>query len=313
MRAMRVHALGEAPSLDEIDAPGPAPGRTIVEMQAATVGHIDRTVWSGSFLQHPPLPYIPGVEAAGVVRSSERFAAGERVWMRGRGLGIRSNGTWCELIDAPDEAVEKLPDDISMTLGSAFFSPCTSAWVAIHDVARLQAGERLLVTGASGAVGSITVQLALAMGESVHAVVRDAAQARQLPAGAVAVFADHLGDSGFASAFDVLIDTVGGPVLAAALPCIAPGGKAVLVGYTAGQAVSLDLPTLLQRDVALLPLNMMRREAAGRAAVPELLQRLGDGRLRLDVTTFALREAGAALEWIAQRGHRGRAVLVPSA
>ena len=227
MKAMRVHALGDPPRLDEIDAPRPAPGRTIVEMQAATVGHIDRTVWSGSFLQHPPLPYTPGVEAAGIVRSSERFAAGQRVWMRGRGLGIRSDGTWCELIAAPDEAIEKLPDAIAMTLGSAFFSPCTSAW--------------------------------------------------------------------------------------AALPCIAPGGKAVLVGYTAGHAVSLNLPTLLQRDVALLPLNMMRREGAGRAAVSELLQRLADGRLRLDVTTFALHEAGAALDWIAQRGHRGRAVLVPSA
>jgi NADPH:quinone reductase len=310
MKAMQVHALGDPPRLDEVDAPRPAPSRTMVEMQAASVGHIDRTVWSGSFLQHPPLPYIPGVEAAGIVRSSERFAAGERVWLRGRGLGIRTNGTWCELIDAPDEAVEKLPDEIPMTLGSAFFSPCTSAWVAIHDVARLQPGERLLVTGASGAVGSVTVQLALAMGARVHALVRDAPQTQQLPAGSAPVLAEHLGDSSLSAAFDVLIDTVGGPVLAAALPCVAPGGRAVLVGYTGGHAVTLDLPTFMQRDVALLPLNMMRREPAGRAAVPELLEQLADGRLRLEVTTFPLREAGTALEWIAQRGHRGRAVLV---
>ena len=56
---------------------------------------------------------------------------------------------------------------------------------------------------------------------------------------------------------------------------------------------------------------MMRREAAGRAAVAELLQRLADGRLQLEVTPFPLGEAAAALNWIAQRGHRGRAVLVP--
>jgi NADPH:quinone reductase len=311
MKAMRVHALGDPPRLDDVDAPRPTPGRTIVEMQAATVGHIDRTVWSGSFLQHPPLPYIPGVEAAGVVRSSERFAAGQRVWLRGRGLGIRADGTWCELIDAPDEAVEKLPDAIPVTLGSAFFSPCTSAWIALHDVARLQAGERLLVTGASGAVGSMSVQLALAMGARVHALVRDPAQARHLPAGALAVLADQIGESNLAGAFDVLIDTVGGPLLQTVLPCVAPGGRAVLVGYTGGHAVTLDLPIFMQRDVALLPLNMMRREAAGRAAVPDLLARLADGRLQLDVTTFPLHDAGAALEWIAQRGHRGRAVLVP--
>ena len=277
-------------------------------MQAATVGHIDRTVWSGNFFQHPPLPYIPGVEAAGIVRSSERFAVGDRVWLRGAGLGIRQDGTWCEFIDAPDEAVEKLPDAVTMPLGSAFFSPCTSAWVALHDVARLQPGERLLVTGASGAVGGITVQLALALGARVHAVVRDAAQSEQLPAGVTPVLEDQLAD---AEACEALIDTVGGAVLAAALPRVAPGGRAVLVGYTAGQAVALDLPSFLQRDVALLPLNMMRRDAAGRAAVPELLARLADGRLSLEVQTFPLQEAPAALAWIARRGHRGRAVLVP--
>lgn len=309
MKAARVHSLGAAPRIDEIEAPVATQGRTIVEMRAATVGHIDRTVWSGNFLQHPPLPYIPGVEAAGIVRSSERFAVGDRVWLRGAGLGIRQDGTWCEFIDAPDEALDKLPEAVPMPLGSAFFSPCTSAWVALHDVARLQPGERLLVTGASGAVGGITVQLALALGVGVHAVVNDAAQAQRLPAGATPVFEDRLTD---AAACDALIDTVGGAVLAAALPRVAPGGRAVLVGYTAGQDLPVDLPTFLQRDVALLPLNMMRRDAAGRAAVPELLARLVDGRLSLDVQTFPLHEAQAALAWIAQRGHRGRAVLVPA-
>ena len=312
MKAMRVHAFGDAPCLDEVEAPRPAPGRTIVEMHAATVGHIDRTVWEGRFLHHPPMPYIPGVEAAGVVRSSERFAAGERVWLRGCGLGIRSDGTWRELIDAPDEAVGRLPDAVPMALCSAFFSPCTSAWVALNEVAHVKAGEQVLVTGATGAVGSIAVQLALAMGLHVHAVVRDAAQAVRLPAGADGVLANDLAASGTQLAADVLIDTIGGALLPAMLRSVAPGGRAVLVGYTAGHAISLDLPELLQRDVALLPLNMLRHEAAGRAAVPELLQRLGDGRLRLEVTRFPLHEAAAALAWITQRDHRGRAVLVPS-
>ncbi|MEO8652829.1 MAG: zinc-binding alcohol dehydrogenase family protein [Ramlibacter sp.] len=308
MKAARVHALGEAPRIDEVEVPVAIHGRTIVEMQAATVGHIDRTVWSGNFFQHPPLPYIPGVEAAGIVRASERFAVGERVWLRGAGLGIRQDGTWCEFIDAPDAAIDKLPDAVSMPLGSAFFSPCTSAWVALQDVARLQPGERLLVTGASGAVGGIAVQLALGLGSRVYAVVNDAAQARRLPAGVAPVLQDRLAD---AQVCDALIDTVGGAVLAAALPRVAPGGRAVLVGYTAGPAVALDLPAFLQRDVALLPLNMMRREAAGRAAVPELLARLADGRLSLEVQTFPLHQAQAALARLAQRGHHGRAVLVP--
>ena len=292
MKAIRIHGFDAVPVLEDVPDPVPRPGRTIVRVQAATVGHIDRTVWRGSFLRHPPLPYTPGVEAAGIVVASERDAPGQRVWLRGSGLGTLFDGTWCEQVDAPDEALGLLPDALPMALGAAFFSPTTSAWVALHEVARLQAGERVLVTGASGAVGSLAVQLAREFGCSVEAFDPQA----EAPATASA---------------DLLIDTVGGAVLSAALPAVRPGGRAVLIGYTAGQALQLDIAHFLQRDVALLPLNMFRREAAGRAAVPGLLARLADGRLHLEVRSFALAEAAAALDWIAQRGHRGRAVLVP--
>ncbi|WP_431107267.1 quinone oxidoreductase family protein [Variovorax paradoxus] len=292
MKAVRIHGFDAVPLLEEVPDPVHRPGRTIVRMQAATVGHIDRTVWRGSFLRHPPLPYTPGVEAAGIVVASGRYAAGQRVWLRGSGLGTLFDGTWCELIDAPDEALGILPDALPMPLGAAFFSPTTSAWVALHEVARLQPGEQVLVTGASGAVGSLVVQLAREAGCAVAAVNPDA----EPPPTASA---------------DLLVDTVGGSVLSTVLPAVRPGGRAVLIGYTAGPSLQLDIAHFLQRDVALLPLNMFRREPAGRAAVPGLLARLADGRLNLDVRSFALADAAIALEWIAQRGHRGRAVLVP--
>jgi len=292
MKAVRVHGFDAVPLLEEVPDPVHRSGRTIVRMQAATVGHIDRTVWRGSFLRHPPLPYTPGVEAAGIVIASERYAEGQRVWLRGSGLGTLFDGTWCELIDAPDEALGSLPDALPMPLGAAFFSPTTSAWVALHEVARLQPGEEVLVTGASGAVGSLAVQLAREAGCNVAVVNPDA----EAPPTASA---------------DLLVDTVGGSVLSTVLPAVRPGGRAVLIGYTAGPTLQLDIAHFLQRDVALLPLNMFRREAAGRAAAPGLLARLADGRLHLDVRSFALADAAIALEWIAQRGHRGRAVLVP--
>jgi NADPH2:quinone reductase len=292
VKAVRIHGFNATPVLEEVADPVARPGRTIVRMEAATVGHIDRTVWRGSFLRHPPLPYTPGVEAAGVVISSERYQAGQRVWLRGSGLGTLFDGTWCEQIEAPDEALGLLPDAVPMPLGAAFFSPTTSAWVALHEVAKLQAGERVLVTGASGAVGSLVMQLARDVGCVAVAVAPDA-------------------ESPPVASADLLIDTVGGNVLARTLPAVRPGGRAVLIGYTAGPTLSLDIAHFLQRDVALLPLNMFRREAEGRAAAPELLARLADGRLHLEVRPFALADAAAALDWIAQRGHRGRAVLVP--
>lgn len=315
MRAIRVHAWGQPPVIQERAEPQPSPGRTLVRMQAATVGHIDRSVWGGNFPRHPPLPYTPGLEAAGVVLASERFAVGSRVWLRGGGLGTQTDGTWCDTIAAPDACIGALPDNVSMPLGSAFFSPCTSAWVALNEVGALREGEHVLVTGASGALGSIAVQLAVQRGARVSAVVSDAAQAAVLPAGVQALILDRslpgLATAGLdKTGADLLIDTVGGAVLVAALPGVVPGGRAVLVGYTGGTVFTIDLAHFCLRDVALLPLNMLRRDAAGRAMAPELLARIGDGRLQLAVTTFPLAEAARALEWITQRGHRGRAVLV---
>ena len=207
------------------------------------------------------------------------------MWLRGGGLGTRRDGTWCELIDAPDASIGLLPEGVDMALGSAFFLPCTSAWVALRHVADLQPGERVGVTSASGAVGSITRQLARAWG------------------------ADLVEAPSATEPVDLLVDTVGGPVLEQALSAIAPRGRVVLVGYTAGEQVGLSLPLLMQRDVRLLPLNMYRREAQGRAAAPQLLELLRDGRLSLPTRRFALAHAPQALAWIGQRGHRGRAVL----
>ncbi|MEJ8810930.1 zinc-binding alcohol dehydrogenase family protein [Variovorax ureilyticus] len=310
MKAVRVHAFDAPPVIEEVTQPVLRPGRTLVRMEAATVGHIDRTVWRGSFLKHPPFPYTPGVEAAGVVVASAVYASGQRVWLRGSGLGTLFDGTWCELIDAPDEALGLLPDGVPAAIGAAFFSPSTSAWVALHDVARLSAAESVLVTGATGAVGSLAVQLALDAGADVTALVADAAQAARMPSGAkVLVLGNEPGSSMDSISADLLVDTVGGGVLAAALARVKPGGRAVLVGYTAGNTLTLDIAHFLQRDVSLLPLNMFRREPAGRAAAPDLLARLADGRLKLDVQPFALESAAQAMDWISQRGHRGRAVL----
>ncbi len=290
---MRIHAWGEAPRLETLPEPTPQPGRSLVRMAATTASHLDRSIAAGGFLRHPPLPYVPGVEAAGTVLQSDRHPVGARVWLRGAGLGTAEDGTWRETISAPDPALGALPDTIAMPLGAAFFSPCTAAWVALFGVGALQPGERVLVSGASGAVGGVAVQLARAAGAQV--TLADA----------------PLGDA--APAFDLLVDAVGGPGLAGLLARLVPGGRAVLVGYTAGRRVELDLAELMQRDIRLLPLNMLRREAEARAAVPELLARLADGRLTLALRTFALSQAAEAMTWIAERGHRGRAVLLPDA
>lgn len=310
MRAVRVHAWGEAPVLETLPDLRAREGHSIVRIEAASVGHLDRTIWRGEFLHPPSLPYVPGIEGSGLVERSRSHAAGTRVWFRGGGLGTRSDGTWSERCVVPDSILGVLPDDVPFDAGASFFSPCTSAWVALHDVGRLRAGERVLVSGATGAVGSIACQLALEAGARVQGVVGGAERVAQLVDGVQAIVvpraAPRLPDG---VEVDLLIDTVGGPALAALLPVVAPGGRAVLVGYLGGANLALDLMQFIQRDVALLPLNMIRREAAGRAAAPALLARIAAGALRVERRHFDFADAAAALEWLGRPDHRGRAVL----
>ncbi|CAN5729809.1 NADPH:quinone oxidoreductase family protein [soil metagenome] len=312
MRAVRVTGWGVAPTVDEVADPVAGPATSIVRIEAATVAHIDHTIWAGRFLRHPPLPYTPGVEGAGTVVESGRFEAGERVWIRGGGLGTAADGTWAELVAAPDESLGVLPADVPFDTGAAFFSPCASAWTALHRIGELRAGQCVAVTGAAGAVGSVAVQLALDAGAEVVATVSRQERLELLPDAVTGVVVT--GDAPVeVPPVDLLVDTVGGAVLTTVLPAVRPGGRAVLVGYLAGHRAELDLPTFIQRDVSVHPLNMVRREAAARADVDELFARLADGRIGVDVTTFPLDEAAAALDWLESPDHRGRAVLRPGA
>jgi len=310
MKAVRVHAWGEAPVLETVPAAIEREARSIVRIEAASVGHLDRTIWRGEFLRPPALPYVPGIEGSGVVEQGAVLPVGTRVWFRGGGLGTQEDGTWRERCPVPDAILAPLPDGVPFDAGASFFSPCTSAWVALHDVGALQPGERVLVSGATGAVGSVACQLALGAGARVFGVVGSAERVAQLADGVEAIVVERRAPRTPSDVqADLLIDTVGGPMLAALLPVVAAGGRAVLVGYLGGAKLSLDLTKFIQRDVSLLPLNMLRREAAGRAAAPALLARIADGSLQVERRCFDFADAAKALEWLERPDHRGRAVL----
>ena len=232
MWAARVHALGGEPALEE-DVPEPraAAGETLVAVEAAAVGHLDLTIAAGTFPVHPPLPYVPGTDAAGRVLESPTLAVGARVFVRGDGVGFERSGCWAERAAVPTAAVHPLPDEIDPVTGATFFVPCSTAHVALTVVGGLEPGDRVAVRGAAGAVGSAAVQLARAGGaRDVLEVVRtigdapagDSALADGEPATIAALAAD--------GGIDLLVDTVGGVRLGALVDVMRPGGRIVLVG-----------------------------------------------------------------------------------
>lgn len=305
MRGLRIAGFGTPPLLaSELPAPVAGPGTTLVRMAAVALGHLDRSVASGRFPRHPALPYVPCGDGAGWVEESGRHPGGTLVWLRGGGLGVDRDGVAAEYAAVPDEAVHPAPDGTDPTLAACFFSPATSAHLAIHEIAEVRAGQRVLVTGAAGAVGSLAVQLALLAGAEVTGLVSRPERAALVPAGARTL----AGDAG-SGPYDVLIETVGGPGLSPRLDAVVPGGVAVVVGYTAGTRVELDLPARCAHDVELRFLNMIRRAPQAFGVADDLLRRLSKGELTLGMDRYRLEDAAAAWEALATGRARGRVVL----
>jgi len=322
MRAARVHAWGQPPVVEEVERPAPGDGETLVRVEAAAVAHLDVTVASGTFGIKPELPYTGGVEGCGTVVESDTLEPGTRVVLRGGGLGMLRAGTWAEYVVVKSKVLVPVADGLSPQLGATFWVPTTTAHTALHAVGRLgswidgvEAGdEHVLVAGAAGAVGSVVVQLALRAGATVTALVLDDDQAAALPEGVGALVtsdAEALAAFGKDRPGTLLVDTVGGAGLPARLRLVHAGGRASLVGYVGGTDVTLELSNWLLDDVAMLPVNMIRRDAEGRALAPQLAELLVGGELTLHVEEFALEDAGRAVELLSQGKLRGRGVVLP--
>ncbi|MBS1888695.1 MAG: zinc-binding alcohol dehydrogenase family protein [Actinobacteria bacterium] len=314
MLAARIHEWGQEPVLEEVPEPELRPGHSVVEVTAAAVAHLDLTVAGGEFPLRPPLPYIPGAEGAGRIIASERFPANASVRIRGAGVGVERDGLWAERALVPDEALQVVDEQLPAPLVASYFANCATPYAALHDVGRLQAGERVLVTGAGGAVGRVAVQLASAAGAEVLGIEADAERAAAIPAGAVRLVGsdpeDLLAELRALGPADLLVDLVGGALLPRLLTgALRPGARAVLVGYVAGTRLEIELPALIDADVRLLPMNLMHRGDGLEAAARELLALIAGGELTLSLDELPLRELPLALARLRDGG--GRFVVVP--
>ncbi|MCO6005268.1 NADP-dependent oxidoreductase [Actinoallomurus purpureus] len=295
-RALILERFGSLPRLVERPVPPRAPGETLVRVHAAQIGHLDLNIVDGRFGILPSLPFVPGTNSCGTVVASDVHPVGSLVRVNGAGLGLRRDGGWAEHAVVPDKAAFPTPPGTDPALACSFFSPAGTAWAAVHDVATIGAGERVLVTGAAGAVGSMAVQLAVRAGAEVIGVVGRPAKLEHVPAGAKAILAADLSAEALGGPVDALIDTVGGSVLAAALGLVRSRGRAALIGYSAGREFTVDLADFLLADVALLPVNLMAR-GRGLAEVGErLLAEIASGDLTLNIERYGLDRLEQAVE-----------------
>ncbi|MFN8222193.1 MAG: zinc-binding alcohol dehydrogenase family protein [Gaiellales bacterium] len=310
MRAARVK--GTVAALADLPEPAAAEGEVVVEIEAAGLSPLDVQIVEGRFPARPPVPFTPGTDGCGTILAGDPERRGERVWIRGAGVGITRDGCWAERARVPLAAIHPLGATVDPAVAAAFFVPCSTAWQALFGIGGLEPGGRVAIRGAYGLVGSVATQLALAAGAGeVIAIVGSAGREDAAPRGATVVVApDAAALAELAGRdVDILVDTVGGEGLAAAIPMLAPGGKVVVVGYVAGTSTTLDLVGLLVHDVSIHALNGMNREPSSLPQAARWLDEIDSGRLTLPLTPFRFAQLDEAIARVRVSPSPGRVVL----
>jgi NADPH:quinone reductase-like Zn-dependent oxidoreductase len=323
MRAAVLRAHGAPPEVGSHPEPERGPGQTLVRVSAAPVNPLDLLCASGtSYFGAPALPYVPGAQGVGVVEASDQFPAGQRVWFSGSAGMAPGDGAMAELAVAADDAVLPLPDGVGEELAAALGLSAVAAWMALKWRGSLAAGSSVLILGASGTVGQVGVQAARLLGAGrVIAACRDAhGRARALDLGADAV-ADLTGDDPavlgqrLAQAadgqVDLVLDPVWGVPAQACLGLLAPGGRLVNLGSSAGAMASLGSAPLRSGllDVLGYTNNALTGEQKA-GALAEILGHAAAGALTTDLESLPLDQAADAWSRCGSAPHR-RAVLVP--
>jgi NADPH2:quinone reductase len=294
-----------------------ADGGVVIDVAAAGVSFADLLQTRGEYQMKVPLPYTPGMDAAGVIRSvppGTRLAAGQRVAV------LLPYGCWQEVISVPADRVLPLPDDMSLEAGAATPLNYLTALFALTRRARAQAGETLLVHGAAGGVGTAAVQLGRALGLRTVAVVSDEAKQEfvlrcgahhaVLAGGWLAAVRGLAGDR----AVDIVVDPVGAERMTDSLRSLAPEGRLVVLGFAGGEIPTVKVNRLLLGNTGVLGAasrEFFKQQPAAAADLWDKLLGLRRAQALPDppVQRYPFGDARGALHAIAQRHATGKVVL----
>lgn len=324
MKAIRVHEFGP-PSvmrLEEVPDPEPGPGEVLVEMRAAGVNPVDTYVRSGTYAKLPPLPFVPGNDAAGVVRAVGGEVAGltpgEPVYITGTAAGPVT-GAYAELACCRVDQVKALPQGISFSQGAAVGVPYATAYLALFVRAHALAGETVLVHGGSGGVGTAAVQLARAAGLTVIGTAGTERGSKLVTEQGAHHVLDH-SQSGYLDALegltggrgvDVVIENLANVNLDRDLGVLAKGGRVVVVGSRG--TVEINPRAAMVRNAAILGMQLWNASEGELASTHAALGAgLANGTLRPVIgREMALAEAPQAHEAVMEPGAYGKIVLIP--
>jgi NADPH:quinone reductase len=255
MRAIQIPSLDgpQAATLVELDEPD-GDDAVVIDVHAAGVVFPDALQSRGLYQYKAELPFIPGAELAGVVRSApagSALAAGDRV------IGLTMFvGAMAEVVVLQPDFVFKLPDSVSFEAGAGLLFNDLTMHFALRTRGRLAEGETVLVHGAAGGIGTSSLRLAPALGASrtIAVVSTEAKGEVAKAAGASDVvladgFKDAVKELTSGRGVDIVVDPVGGDRFTDSLRSLAPGGRLLVIGFTNGEIPSVKVNRLLLNNV----------------------------------------------------------------
>ncbi len=322
MKAVQiVDESGPDTALKLVEVPEPEPSHpftpgagVVVDVTAAGVSFPELLQSRGQYQFKPPLPFIPGSEVGGIVRSAPDDAAvkaGDRV------AAFCMLGGFAEVAVAPAYFTFKLPDALDFEQGASLVLNYHTAYFALKTRGRLAAGETVLVHGAAGGVGTATLQVAKGLGATTIGIVSSDAKAEV----ARSAGADHVlrsdgpwKDAAKELGVDVVIDPVGGDRFTDSIRSLREGGRVVVVGFTAGSIPEVKVNRLLLANTEVVGAGW----GGYVMSKPQLTEQIGaavekliDGGYVKPIVgaTFPLAQAGEALNVLDRREAVGKVVL----
>ena len=265
MKALRFDRFGDVETvlhIEEVPDPVPQPDEVLVRVHAASINPSDVKNVQGKFPQ-TSLPRIPGRDLAGVVVAGNEGMIGQEVWASGGDIGFIRDGSHAEFIALPRRGARLKPKSLSMAEAASLGVNYLAAFLGLIERARLKDGESVVVTGASGGVGSSVVKIAKTRGARVIGVDRQAPEKEKgrrlgidLGLGSDSDdIAKRVNEYTQGKGADLVFDCVGGPLFEVGLNCLGVNGRQVNITSVGTTRVSFDLLDFYRRQLTLFGVN----------------------------------------------------------
>lgn len=273
----------------EVEVPSPAADEVLIKVGVCGMGYVDALVALGGYQVKPPVPFTPGQEIAGTIEAIgvdvSNLAVGDRVMANSFGGGL------AEYVVAKQTTVEKIPDAMTYAQAAGFRVNYITALHGLKDRGAVQPGERLLVMGAAGGVGSAAIQVGCLLGAEVIAAASSEAKrafATQLGASATIDtetegWRDRLKAACGGKGPDVIFDPVAGPLFEAGFRSLAWRGRHLVIGFAGGPIPKLPINLTLMKGASLVGVDvrqfLLYEGEEGATHLKQLLAWVAQGKL----------------------------------